>query len=69
MEKRTAPDAEHPCVRRCCLNLEDICLGCGRHYAEIIAWHRYTPAEREAHWRLARQRMAQQGPEQDASSS
>lgn len=27
-----------PCVRNCCLNEKDICLGCFRHINEIIAW-------------------------------
>jgi predicted Fe-S protein YdhL (DUF1289 family) len=28
-----------PCCRNCCLNMDDVCLGCGRTYTEIIAWH------------------------------
>ena len=27
-----------PCIRNCCLNEEDICLGCFRHVDEIIEW-------------------------------
>ena len=27
-----------PCVRNCCLNENDICLGCYRHIDEIVAW-------------------------------
>ncbi len=27
-----------PCIRNCCLNEEDICLGCFRHVNEIIEW-------------------------------
>lgn len=29
---------ESPCVRNCCLDQDDICLGCFRHLNEIIAW-------------------------------
>ncbi len=29
---------ESPCVRNCCLNEEDICLGCFRSLAEITRW-------------------------------
>jgi len=29
---------ESPCVRNCCLNEEDICLGCFRHIDEIVEW-------------------------------
>jgi predicted Fe-S protein YdhL (DUF1289 family) len=27
-----------PCVRNCCLDGDDVCLGCYRHVDEIIAW-------------------------------
>lgn len=28
-----------PCVRNCCLDHQDVCLGCGRTLDEILAWH------------------------------
>jgi len=27
-----------PCVRNCCLDEDDICLGCFRHVDEITGW-------------------------------
>jgi len=27
-----------PCVRNCCLDEEEVCLGCGRTLAEIRDW-------------------------------
>lgn len=27
-----------PCIRQCCLDPNDICLGCKRHLSEILAW-------------------------------
>jgi predicted Fe-S protein YdhL (DUF1289 family) len=27
-----------PCIRNCCLDEKDICLGCGRKIEEIIRW-------------------------------
>jgi uncharacterized protein len=27
-----------PCIRNCCLNEEDVCLGCFRSLLEIIGW-------------------------------
>jgi len=27
-----------PCIRNCCLNDEDVCLGCFRSLAEIVSW-------------------------------
>jgi predicted Fe-S protein YdhL (DUF1289 family) len=29
---------DSPCVRNCCLNDDDICLGCGRSLQEISRW-------------------------------
>lgn len=37
-----------PCVRNCCLDERDVCLGCGRRLQEILAWHSATPAQRAA---------------------
>ena len=28
-----------PCISNCCLDDEDICLGCFRHIDEIVGWH------------------------------
>ena len=27
-----------PCIRNCCLNEEDVCLGCFRSLAEVVGW-------------------------------
>ena len=37
-----------PCVRNCCLNEKDICLGCFRHVEEITQWSSFTEEERKA---------------------
>jgi hypothetical protein len=29
---------DSPCVRNCCLNEQDVCLGCFRSLDEICAW-------------------------------
>lgn len=29
---------ESPCIRNCCLDANDICLGCHRSMEEIMAW-------------------------------
>ena len=36
-----------PCVRNCCLNKEDTCVGCFRHIDEIVGWSRFTEEERK----------------------
>jgi len=29
---------ESPCVRNCCLDKNDVCIGCGRTLEEIVRW-------------------------------
>lgn len=43
-----APDAyvASPCVRKCCLDDDDICMGCGRSIREIIGWNTASATER-----------------------
>jgi predicted Fe-S protein YdhL (DUF1289 family) len=38
-----------PCIRNCCLNEEDICLGCFRSITEIINW---TQVDEKTRWRF-----------------
>ncbi len=37
-----------PCVRQCCLDEHDVCLGCHRTLAQIKQWSQLTEAERQA---------------------
>ena len=46
-----------PCVRQCCLDQHDCCLGCGRSLDEILKWQQATEAERLHIMQLARQRL------------
>ncbi|MFV2004202.1 MAG: DUF1289 domain-containing protein [Gammaproteobacteria bacterium] len=32
------PKISSPCVRNCCLDKKDVCIGCGRTVGEIIRW-------------------------------
>lgn len=41
-------DVPSPCVRNCCLDDDDVCLGCGRTIQEILAWQQATMDERLA---------------------
>jgi predicted Fe-S protein YdhL (DUF1289 family) len=36
-----------PCVRNCCLNEVDICLGCFRSIDEIIQWNNSTEQQKQ----------------------
>ncbi|MBI5462158.1 MAG: DUF1289 domain-containing protein [Gammaproteobacteria bacterium] len=44
----TEPPVASPCVRQCCLDDQDICLGCHRSVDEIIAWGNADNAARRA---------------------
>lgn len=62
MPRRPSPvptsPIESPCVRNCCLNTEDVCLGCGRTLDDIRNWTSYTVVQREQALTRARQRAA-----------
>ncbi len=36
-----------PCVRNCCLDADDICLGCFRSLEEIVRWASATENEQQ----------------------
>ncbi|WP_082768727.1 DUF1289 domain-containing protein [Paraglaciecola hydrolytica] len=35
---KVSASIESPCIRNCCLNNEDVCLGCFRTLNEILQW-------------------------------
>jgi len=45
-----------PCVRNCCLNEQDVCLGCFRSLEEIRHWNASTDASKAKVLRLAQAR-------------
>jgi predicted Fe-S protein YdhL (DUF1289 family) len=47
---------QSPCIRNCCLNKDDICLGCFRSLDEIIRWNEANNQERLTILQNARQR-------------
>jgi predicted Fe-S protein YdhL (DUF1289 family) len=47
-----------PCVRNCCLDDDNVCLGCGRSLQEIVAWSTADPAEKAAILVRSRERTA-----------
>jgi hypothetical protein len=48
-----------PCVRNCCLDEREVCLGCGRSLDEIKAWSEAGDAERLAILEQAGRRRAE----------
>ena len=49
--------AQSPCVRNCCLNDDDICLGCFRSLDEIMSWSEAGDQERRVILQNAQQRQ------------
>jgi predicted Fe-S protein YdhL (DUF1289 family) len=58
-DQPATPTTQSPCVRNCCLDENDVCLGCGRLLEEILSWRRVSDAEREEILLLARNRRMQ----------
>ncbi len=54
----TKEDVESPCVRNCCLDENDICLGCFRSYDEILQWHKAAVSEKQAILERSRERKS-----------
>jgi len=44
--REQASGVASPCVRNCCLDNHDICLGCFRSLQEILAWAASTETEK-----------------------
>ncbi|MFT5756762.1 MAG: putative Fe-S protein YdhL (DUF1289 family) [Alteromonadaceae bacterium] len=49
-----------PCVRNCCLNNDDICIGCFRHLDEIMSWQAGTNENKSEILTKCRQRRDQE---------
>ncbi|WP_341664380.1 DUF1289 domain-containing protein [Vibrio sp.] len=49
-------EPQSPCVRMCCLNEQDVCLGCYRTLVEILEWNSYSSEEKLKIMSLCEQR-------------
>lgn len=38
---------ESPCVSLCCLDEDDVCMGCLRHINEITGWHAMSNEQKQ----------------------
>lgn len=50
------PSLDAPCIRQCCLDEHDVCMGCGRSLQEILDWHAASRDARAATLDRARAR-------------
>jgi hypothetical protein len=48
-----------PCVRNCCLDKWDICIGCGRTLEEIVLWGDVDENQRQLILLRAKKRVAE----------
>ena len=47
-----------PCIRHCCLNKEEICIGCFRSLTEILHWQKASDAQKKQILLSAQQRQS-----------
>ena len=47
---------DKPCIRRCCLNEEEICLGCFRSFDDMCKWNKASREEKQQMLTVAEQR-------------
>jgi predicted Fe-S protein YdhL (DUF1289 family) len=48
-----------PCVRNCCLDERNVCIGCGRSLEEIIRWGTATDEEKREILENSRRRASE----------
>lgn len=53
-------DIASPCVQNCCLDRQDICVGCFRHIDEIVGWRNLSPLQKKRVLDECRQRKGKQ---------
>jgi predicted Fe-S protein YdhL (DUF1289 family) len=49
-----------PCVRNCCLDANDMCIGCYRTIEEVVGWRDKTDLERKFIIESCNERKAKQ---------
>ncbi|UTW00774.1 DUF1289 domain-containing protein [Marinomonas rhizomae] len=43
---KTDPNIKSPCIRQCCLDGDDVCVGCYRTITEIMDWQKSTQSQK-----------------------
>ena len=49
-------DINRPCVKRCSLNEEEICLGCFRTFNDMVRWNKASVEEKQEMLNSAKKR-------------
>ena len=50
-----------PCIRNCCLDEHNVCMGCGRSLQEIVAWGTASADDKAATLGRSRERLQARG--------
>nr|WP_046005283.1 DUF1289 domain-containing protein [Pseudoalteromonas rubra]KJZ08630.1 hypothetical protein TW77_12050 [Pseudoalteromonas rubra] len=56
--QNNAVQVASPCIRHCCLDNNDICVGCKRTLQEIIDWQSFDNEQKNAVIRACQSRKA-----------
>ncbi|EWH08709.1 hypothetical protein DS2_16194 [Catenovulum agarivorans DS-2] len=57
IKQESSVQVQSPCVRNCCLDSVDICIGCGRSIDEITGWTQMTAQQKRQTIEVAKQRL------------
>lgn len=49
-------DINKPCIKKCCLNEEEICLGCFRTFNDMRLWNKASIEEKKEMMEIAERR-------------
>lgn len=60
-------DIHKPCIKRCSLNEEEICLGCFRTFDDMLQWNKASIEEKKEMLKIAAQRKIAHAKEQASS--
>ncbi|MDC5806993.1 DUF1289 domain-containing protein [Vibrio europaeus] len=58
-ETQSTPSTPNPCIRHCCLDKDDICLGCYRSLDEILRWSQSTNEQKQSILDVCAQRKSE----------
>jgi len=40
-------DINKPCIRKCCLNEDEVCLGCFRTFNDMLVWNKASNQDKK----------------------
>ncbi len=55
-------EIQSPCIRNCCLDSNNVCMGCFRHIDEIVRWALASDADKKQILKSSQQRKIKINP-------